>query len=87
MISKLINGLKNRIINNKFYNKIIHYKDLNTKEIIIKDGTYDENCYYNCVSKFLFDDEIYHDYLLRNNLYTYIKNKENIIYIHSPFID
>ena len=33
LISKLINGHKNRIINNKLYNKIIHYKDLNTKEI------------------------------------------------------
>ena len=86
MISKLIYGHKNRIINNKLYYKIIHYKDLNKNEIIIKDVAHDGNCYYNCMSKFLFDDEIYHD-LLTNNLYTYIKNKDNIIYNHIPFIE
>ena len=58
LISKLINGYKNRIINNKFYNKIIHYQDLNIKEIVIKGLAHNGNCYYNCVSKFLFDDEI-----------------------------
>ena len=39
LISKFINGHKNRIINNKLYNKIIHYKDLNTNEIIIIDAS------------------------------------------------